>query len=171
MWKRTRFLLLILPIISYFPFSPIFEYQKVSSLFSQGLRGTQSWNLVHTWTVDWCFMCTWIRLLVFIYSFISSIFFPSNSKTLNFLSLFSVRPTKLLLDSFWYTHGQRVDLLCTPNTISQNILVPLRFFFFLSLQLAKIRNLLLKNVSFAHSLLYFFVCFHCIKQYKKAKKL
>ena len=45
----------------------------------------------------------------------------------------------------WYTHGQRVDLLCTPNTSSQNILVPLFFFFFLSLQLAKIKNLHLQN--------------------------
>ena len=34
-----------------------------------------------------------------IYSFISSIFFLSNSKTLNFLSHFSVRPTKLKLDT------------------------------------------------------------------------
>ena len=34
-----------------------------------------------------------------IYSFVSSIFFLSNSKTLNFLSLFSVRPTKLKLDT------------------------------------------------------------------------
>ena len=46
----------------------------------------------------------------------------------------------------WYTHGQRVDLLCTPNTSSQNILVPLVFFiFFPSLQSAKIKNLLLQN--------------------------
>ena len=44
----------------------------------------------------------------------------------------------------WYTHGQRVDLLCTPNTSNQNILVPL-FYFFLSLTLAKIKNLLLQN--------------------------
>ena len=43
----------------------------------------------------------------------------------------------------WYTHGQRVDLhvLCTPNTSSQNILVPLFIFLFLSVQLAKIKNL------------------------------
>ena len=68
----------------------------------------------------------------------------------------------------WYTHGQRVNLLCTPNTSSQNILVPLFFFFFLSLQVAKIKNLLLQKwfqhttdgygrgyASFAHSLLHF----------------
>ena len=45
----------------------------------------------------------------------------------------------------WYTHGQIVDLLCIPTTSSQNILVPLFFFFFLSLQLSKIKNLLLQN--------------------------
>ena len=116
-------------------------------------------------------MCSWIRLLVFIYSCISSIFFLSNSKTLNFLSHFSVRPSKLKLDTHvylflyffsflcskfqtikffvtlfceafkvetWYIHEQGVVLLCAPNTNSQNILVPLFFFFFLSLQLAKI---------------------------------
>ena len=44
-----------------------------------------------------------------------------------------------------YTHGQRVYLLCTPNTSSQNICVTLFFFFFLLLQLAKIKNLLVQN--------------------------
>ena len=34
----------------------------------------------------------------------------------------------------WYTHGKRVDLLGTSNTSSQKILIPLFFFFFLSLQ-------------------------------------
>ena len=44
----------------------------------------------------------------FIYSFISSIFFLSNSKTLNFLSHFSVRPTKLKLD----THMGKLLIYC-----------------------------------------------------------
>ena len=99
MWKRTRFLLLILPLISSFFFFSNFQIQKNSSVFSQGLRGTQSWNLVHMWTVGWCIMCTWIGLLVFNYSFISSIFFLSNSNTLKFLSHSSVRPTRLKLDA------------------------------------------------------------------------
>ena len=87
MWKRTRFLLPILPLISsLFFFLSNFKYQKNFISFSEGLRGTQSWNLVHTWTVGWCIMCTWIRL-VFIYSFISSFFF-SNSKTLIFCHTF-----------------------------------------------------------------------------------
>ena len=107
-WKRTRFLLLIFPLISSFFILSIFKYQKISSLFSQGLRGTQSWNLVHTWTVGWYIMFTWMRLLVFIYSFISSIFFFSNFKTLNFLSHFSVRPTKLKLE----THMDKGLIYC-----------------------------------------------------------
>ena len=44
-----------------------------------------------------------------------------------------------------YTHGKIVDLLCTPTAASPTILVPLFFFFFLSLQLAKIKNLLPQN--------------------------
>ena len=39
-----------------------------------------------------------------------------------------MRPTKLKLD----THGQWLDLLCTPNASSQNILVPLFFIFSVS---------------------------------------
>ena len=70
----------------------------------------------------------------------------------NFLSL-KFQNIKFLVTLFceankvetWYTHGQRVDLLCTPNTSSQNILVPLFFFFFLSLQLTKVKNLHLQN--------------------------
>ena len=148
---------LILPLIS-LQFSKL---KKVIFLFSGTERHTKLKLSPH---MDSRLIYTWIGLLVFTYSFISSIFFLSNSKTLNFLSHFSVRPTKV---ETWYTHGQRVDLLCTPNTSSQNILVSLFFFFFLSLQLAKIKNLHLQNcfnfsdgydpgyVSFAHSLLYF----------------
>ena len=54
--KRTRLLLLILPLISSFFFLSNFKYQKNPSLFSQGLRGLQSLILVHTWTVGWCIM-------------------------------------------------------------------------------------------------------------------
>ena len=57
-----------------------------------------------------------VYLLVLIYSFISSIFFLSNSKTYKVETL--------------YTHGQWVDLFCIPNTNSQNLLVLLFFFFF-----------------------------------------
>ena len=71
---------------------------------------------------------------------------------LNFLSL-KFQNIKFFVTLFceaykvetWYTHGQRVDLLCTPNTSSHNILVPLFLSFFLALQLAKIKNLHLQN--------------------------
>ena len=124
-----------------------FSNKKKSSFFSQGLRGTQSWNLVHTWTVGWCITYSWNGLLVFIYSFISSIFFLSNSKTLNFLSHFSVRPTKLKLD----THTGK-GLICCVHQIpvcvsSQNILVPLFFFFFCLSNWERLKTCIYKIVS------------------------
>ena len=79
--------------------------------------------------------------LVCIYSFISSIFF-SQIQNIKFLVTLFCEAYKV---ETWYTHGPRIDLLCTPNTSSQNILVPLFFFFFLSLQLAKIKKLHLQN--------------------------
>ena len=93
-------------------------------------------DLVHIWTVGWCitYSSTWIRLLVFIPLFLQISFKFQNIKF--FVTLFS----EAYKVETWYTHGQRVDLLCTPNTNSQNILVTLFFFFFLSLQLAKIND-------------------------------
>ena len=58
-------------------------------------------------------------------------------QNIQFLSHFSVRPTKLKLD----THRQWVDLLCTPHTSS----IHTRSFFFLSLQSANIKKLHLQN--------------------------
>ena len=103
---------------------------------------------------------------MFIYSFISSIFFLSNSKTLNFLSHFSVRPTKLKLD----THMGNELIYCIHQIQAARIYLFLNFvLFFLSFELAKIKNLhrstkLFQHtavgygqgyVSFAHCLLYF----------------
>ena len=131
MWKRTRFLLLTLPLISSFfslQFSDI--KKKLHLSFFEGLRVTQSWNLVYIWTVGWCIMYTWIGLLVCIYSFIFSIFFLSNSKTLNFWSHFSVRPTKLKLD----THMGKGLLYCVHQIQAARIYLFLYFssFFCLS---------------------------------------
>ena len=78
-----------------------------------------------------------VYLFLYFFNFLSLKF--QNIKF--FISLFC----KAYKVETWYTHGQIVDLLCTPTTSSQNILVPLFFFFFLSLQLAKIKNLLLQN--------------------------
>ena len=123
MWKRTTVRLNTLPSISSFFFLSNFQIWKNSSLFSQGLRGT---HLVHTWTVGWCIMCTWIRLLVFIYSFISSIFFLSNSKILNFLSHFSVRRTKLKRD----THMGKGLICCVHQLLAARIYLFLYFLLF-----------------------------------------
>ena len=86
MWKRTRLLLIILPLISSIFLSNFQISNNFISLFSGTERPTKL--KVHTWTVDWCTMYTWISLLVLIYSFISSMFFLSNSKTLNFCHTF-----------------------------------------------------------------------------------
>ena len=118
MWMWTRFLLLILPLISPVFFLSNFQISKIC-----------------------CIMYIWIRLLVFIYSIISLIFFFSNSKTLNFCHTFLWGLRSWNLIHTW----QRVDLMGTPNSSSQNVLVPLLFFCFLSLQLAKIKNLHLQN--------------------------
>ena len=123
--------------------------KKNLSLFSQGMRGLQSWNLVHTWTVGWCIMYTWIRLLVLIYSFISSIFCLSNSQILNFLSHFSVRHTKLKLD----THMGK-GLIYWIHQIQAARIYLFLFSSFFCLQLAKIKILLLQNC-FNIPLLYF----------------
>ena len=59
------------------------------SHFSRELWGLEDWNLVHTWTVGRCIMCTRIRLLLLNCPFISSFFFLSNFQHWNFLSHFS----------------------------------------------------------------------------------
>ena len=130
MWKRNQIPSNYSSLNFFIFLSPQFSTTKISSLFSQGLRGTQNWNLVHTWTVGWCIMCTWIRLLMFIYSFISSIFFLSNSKTLDFLSHFSVKPTKLKLD----THMGKLLICCVHQLQAARIYLFLYFssFFCLS---------------------------------------
>ena len=69
--------------------------------------------------------------------------FFSNSKTLKFLSQFSVRPTKLKLD----THMGSGLIYCLHQIQAARRYLLLYFssFFFLSFQLAKIKNLLLQN--------------------------
>ena len=149
MWKRTRFLLLILLLISsffflslHFSFSPIFKYQKIPSLFSQDLRGTQSWNLVHTWNSRLMYHVYLNRVAgVYLYLYFFN-FLSLKVQNINFFVTFFCEAYKV---ETWYTHGPRVYLLFTPITRSQNILVPLVFFFFLSLLLAKIKNVHLQN--------------------------
>ena len=67
-----------------------FSTLKILSHFSRELWGLEDRNLVHTWTVGRCIMCTGIRLLLLlIRPFISSFFFLSNFQHWNFSSHFS----------------------------------------------------------------------------------
>ena len=89
MYTGIRLLLLIRCFISSFFFLSNFQHWNFSSHFCRELWGLELWNLVHTWTVGRCIMCTGIRLLLLIRPFISSFFFLSNFQTLNILSHFS----------------------------------------------------------------------------------
>ena len=117
-----------------FAFSPIFKYKKIQSLFSGTERPTKLKLGPHR--------DTRLRYHVYLnqaaganlFLYISSIFFLSNSKTLFFFSHFSVRPTKLELDTHM-DNAEWVDLLCTPNAASTYL-----FLYFLFL-LAEIKNL------------------------------
>ena len=139
---RTRFLLLILPFISLFFFLSNFQISKnFISLFSETERHVKlklgphmdSRLMYHVYLNQ----AAGVYLFLYFFNFLSLKFQNINFFVTLFCEAYKVET--------WYTHGQRVDLLCTPNTSSQNILVPLFFFFFLSLQLAKIKNLLLQN--------------------------
>ena len=64
-YTRIRLLLLLIrPFIVSFSKIQIFKF---SSHFSQELWGLEGWNLVHTWTMGGCIVCTRIRrLLIFV---------------------------------------------------------------------------------------------------------
>ena len=91
-------------VILWFSNSEVF-----SSHFSQELWGLEDWNLVHTWTVGSCIMCTGIRLLL-IHSFISSF---TDIKI--FVAFFSgtVRPK---ISKFGTHNGQWADVSCIPES-------------------------------------------------------
>ena len=117
--------------------------KKIPSLFSQGLRGIITKLKLGQHMDSRLMYHVYLNQAAGAYLF----FYFFNFLSLKFQNIkFSV---KLFCEAYtvetWYTHGQRVDLLCSLNTSSQNILVPLFFFFFLSLQLAKIKNLVLQN--------------------------
>ena len=87
-----------------------FQIKKMSSLFSQGLteRPTKL-KVVHTWILDWYIVYTGIRLLMLIYSFISSFFFLSKFQN-NFGHTF-LRNCEAFKVQTWYAHGQCIDLV------------------------------------------------------------
>ena len=95
MWKRTRFLLLILPLISSLFFLSNFKYQKNFISFSEGLRGTQSWNLVDSRLMYHVYL-NQAGVYLFLYFFIFFLKFQN----INFLSHFSVSPSKLKFDTY-----------------------------------------------------------------------
>ena len=76
---------------------------------------------------------------MFIYYFISSNFVCLKFQNINFLSHFSVRPTRLKLD----THRGKRLIYCVHQI--QTARIYLFLYFFLSLLLAKIKNLHLQN--------------------------
>ena len=95
MWKRTRLLLLILPLISSFFFLSNFKYKTnhLSSLKDWEAYKVESWSTHRQWAGTSCILesscwCLVIPLLKFL-----QFFFLSISKT-----HISVRPTKLKLD-------------------------------------------------------------------------
>ena len=113
-----------------------FQHWNFSSLFSQELWGLEDWNLVHTWTVGRCIVCTRMRLLLLICTFISSFFFLSNYQTLKiFVTFFSgtVRSRRLKLgihvDSGWMYR------VCQNQAAAYS---PLYFFFLSNIQTLKI---------------------------------
>ena len=120
MWKRTRFLILIIPLISSFFFVQFSNIKKIISLFSGNERPTKLKLGPHmdSRLVYHVYLNQAACAYLFLYFF-------------NFLSL-KFQNIKFFVTLFceaykvetWYTHGQRIDLLCTPNTCSQNILVP-----------------------------------------------
>ena len=128
MWKRTRLLLLILPLISSFFFLSNFQIShNFISLFSGTERPTKlklgphmnSRLVYHVYLESGCWS----------YFFISSIFFLSNSKTLKFLSHFSLRPTKLKLD----THMGNGLIYCVHQIQAARIYLFLYFLLFFCL--------------------------------------
>ena len=66
-----------------------FQHWNFLSHFSQELWGLEDWNVVYTWTMGRCIMCTGIRLLLLIRPYISWLFFLSNFQHWNFSSHFS----------------------------------------------------------------------------------
>ena len=96
-------------------------------------------NLVYTWTMGRCIVCTRVRLLLLIHLFISSFFFLSNYQTLKiFVTFFSgtVRPRRLKLG----THVDSGQMYRVYRNQAAAAYSSLYFFIFLSLHLSNIEN-------------------------------
>ena len=124
--------------------SPQFSNIKIfCHTFSGTVRPRR--NLVYTWTVGRCIVCTGVRLLLLIHPFISSFFFLSNYQTLKFFVTFfsgTVRPRRNLLHM--WTVGRYIVFTGIRLLL---FFIPL-FLHFLSLQLSNIkhfRHIFLRN--------------------------
>ena len=146
-----------------FFFSPVFKYKKkIISLFSGTERHTKlklgPHMVIRLMYHVYLNQAAGVYLFLCFFNFLSLKF-----QNINFLSHFSVRPTKLKL----CTHMGKGLIYCVHQLQAARTYLFLYFSsFFLSLQLAKIKTLLLQNcfniplmstaegyVSFAHSLL------------------
>ena len=112
--------------------SPIFNIEIFRHTFLENLFSLEDWNLVHTWTVGRCIMCTGIRLLLLIRPFISSFFCLTNFQHWNFSSHFlgTVRPRRLKVG----THLDSGQVYHVYQNQAAAAYSSLYFFIFLSLQ-------------------------------------
>ena len=123
-WKRTRFLLLNLPLISSFFFLSNFQiWKNYISLFSGTVRHTKlklgphmdSRLMYHVYLNQ----AAGVYLFLYFFNFLSLKF-----QNIKFLSHFSVRPTKLKLD----THMDKLLIYCVHQLQAARIYL---FLFFL----------------------------------------
>ena len=105
MWKRTRFLLLTLPLISSLFFLSNFQIKNLISLFSGTERHTKLKLGPH---MDSRLMYHMYLNHAGVYLFLYFFFFSLKFQNIKFLSHFSVSPTKLKLD----THMDKGLIYC-----------------------------------------------------------
>ena len=114
-----------------------FQHWNFSSHFSRELWGLEDRNLVHTWTMGRCIMCTGIRLLLLICPFISSFFFLSNFQHCNSWSHFSRELWGL--EDWNLVHTWTVgSVSCIPESGFCCLFVPL-FLHFFSIQFSTLK--------------------------------
>ena len=138
MWKRTRLVLLILPLISSFFFLSNFQISNnFISLFPGTERPTKlklgshmdSRLVYHVYLNQ----AAGAYLFFYFFNFLS-LKFPN-------IKFFVILFCEAYKVENWYTYGQWVDLLRTPKYKQPEYTCSFIFFFFLSFQLAKIKKL------------------------------
>ena len=98
--------------------------------------GLEDWNMVHKWTVDRCIVYTGIRLLLPICPFISSFFFLSNLRTLEFfVTLFSGTVRRRLKLGAHMDSGQMYPVYRNPAAAAYSSLCFFIFFQFSNIKI------------------------------------